>query len=616
MLFSSLAASGLILTSCLVAMEAPANNNNDQIGRVSHVTLYRSQALVTRTLNIAGEAGDSEVVIGDLPENIVPDSLFAEGSPDIEIRAVQFRTRAVGESPREEVRQLQEQITAVQDKIALNAKNTEITTRQVEYLDQLEGFVAPTATTELSQGVLNAEALERMTKFSFEQRETIAARQIELGKEKRDLEEELNLLQRKLSEITSGATKTVREAVLFVNKSGAAAEDVRLNYLVNNCGWSPTYTIRSTVDREQATLDYNALIYQMSGEDWQDVVLTLSTASPALSAAGPGLAPLRVSLTVEAMQQGQAQAGQQMDFKNITLGQVEEIVSKQQRAVDDNRYATNFRDYNESSWTLNTAADQLSCVELIGDSGVVTNLQSELQQLIDEPSLTYSLASGVSLNSRSSRQMVRIVTSDLPSTFYHVATPVLTSFVYREAEVTNDSSEDLLGGPITVYLDDKFVGRGEIPTVARGQTFVVGFGADPQLRTRRELAEKQDGINGGNRELKFDYRLVIENFKDAPATIRLIDRMPTAAGNAEIRVTKRDFSKDLSDDEIYQRLEKPEGILRWDVEVPAGATTSDAYVVDYSYTVEYDRNFVVSLPATYNQQKQEFERLQRVRTVR
>ena len=614
MLFSTLATSSLMILSSLVAMEPPETNSNDQIGRVSHVTLYRNQALVTRTLAIAGEAGGSEVVIGDLPENIVPDSLFAEGSQDIEIRAVQFRTRAVGESPREEVRQLQEQITTVQDKIALNAKNTEISVRQVQYLDQLEGFVAPTATTELSQGVLNAEALERMTRFSFEQREAIAARQIELAKEKRQLDEELNLLQRQLNEITHSATKTVREAVLFVSKSTDAGEEVRLNYLVNNCGWSPTYTIRSTEDRQQAKLDYNALIYQMSGEDWQGVSLTLSTASPALSAAGPGLAPLRVSLTMEAQQQ--QQGGQQMDFKNLTLGQVEEIVGKQQRAAGANRYATNFQDYNESSWTLNNAADEFACVELIGDSSVVANLQAEMQQMLDEPSLTYRLASGVSLNSRSSRQMVRIVTSDLPSTFYHVATPVLTSFVYREAEITNNSSEDLLGGPITVYLDDRFVGRGEIPTVARGQTFVVGFGADPQLRTRRELAEKQDGINGGNRELKFDYRLVIENFKAAPAEIRLMDRMPTAAGNAEIRVTQRDFSANLSDDEIYQRLEKPEGILRWDVEVPAGATNTDSFVVNYSYTVEYDRNYVVSLPATYNQQKQEFERLQRVRTVR
>ncbi len=581
-------------------------------GRVSHVTLYRDQAMVTRTIEIDGEAGNREVVVGNLPENIVSDSLFAEGSAEVEVRAVQFRSRAVGDSPREEVRQLQTQIQSVQDQIQLNQKNTEILTKQAAYLDQLEGFVAPTATTELSQGVLDAEALERITKFSFEQREKIAQRQVELAKTARDLNDELTLLQRQLGEITNGSNKTVREAVLFLSKSDDQPHEVRLNYLVNDCGWSPTYTVRSGGDRTTAKLEYNGLIHQMSGEDWQNVSLSLSTASPALAAAGPGLAPLRVTLIGGAGQQAQ----QSVQFANPTKGQLEQIVSKQQMAARANLNATNRIDMYESNWSLNDAANEFACVEMVGETTVVKNLKAEIEKMTDEPSLTYQLASSVSLPSRNNRQMVRIISTDLPSQFYHVATPVLTSYVYREAEITNDCTEDLLGGPIMVYLDDKFVGRGEIPTVARGQTFVVGFGADPQLRSRRELAEKTDGINGGNRELQFEYRLVIENFKDDATAIRIVDRMPTSSDEADIRVTTKRFSDELSTDEMYERVEKPEGILRWDIDVPAKAIAETARMITYSYSVEYDRNYVVSLPDSLNQLKQDFERLQRVRSIR
>ena len=116
--------------------------------------------------------------------------------------------------------------------------------------------------------------------------------------------------------------------------------------------------------------------------------------------------------------------------------------------------------------------------------------------------------------------------TDLDSEFYHVATPVLTSYVFREAELLNDSGQDLLAGPITVYLDGRYVGRTEIPTVARGEVFVVGFGADPQLRARRELAEKSEGTQGGNRELSITYRLVVENFKQDAMAVRIFDRLP------------------------------------------------------------------------------------------
>ena len=84
--------------------------------------------------------------------------------------------------------------------------------------------------------------------------------------------------------------------MLFLQKQQAGPAEVRLNYLVGNCGWSPAYAMRSGADRKQVRVEYNALIHQLTGEDWKDVILTLSTASPALSAAGPGLAPFHVTL--------------------------------------------------------------------------------------------------------------------------------------------------------------------------------------------------------------------------------------------------------------------------------------------------------------------------------
>ena len=210
---------------------------------------------------------------------------------------------------------------------------------------------------------------------------------------------------------------------------------------------------------------------------------------------------------------------------------------------------------------------------------------------------------------------MRIVQSELPSGSYHIATPILTSYVFREAELTNNSREDLLAGPITVYLDNKFVGRGEIPTVARGQTFVVGFGADPQLRARRELADRTEGVNGGNRELQFAYRVVIENFKEEPTEIRVVERLPKSVA-ADIRVTLADGLQDsLSSDKVYRRTERPQGILRWDIEAPARSIAENARMIDYAYTVEYDRKYKIAVSSSTAQLEQ-FKQLQRGRAKR
>jgi hypothetical protein len=160
----------------------------------------------------------------------------------------------------------------------------------------------------------------------------------------------------------------------------------------------------------------------------------------------------------------------------------------------------------------------------------------------------------------------------------------------------NQGDDDLLAGPIAVYLDGRFVGRSEIPTVARGQTFVVGFGADPQLRARRELVERSETVQGGNRELSFKYRLVLENFKQEAAAVRLLDRVPYSDRPAEVRIKLGEMKDSLSTDPLYVRTEKPKNILRWDLTVPAGATAEKAKLVEYGFAVEFDRNLTVSVP--------------------
>jgi hypothetical protein len=599
-------------------------------GRVMGVILYRGQAQVTREIPVEGNAGSVEVVVGKLPEQIEPNSLFAEGGEKGEIRAVRFRTKAVGEQPREEVRKLEREILDTQREIDLTTKQQALLAKRTEYLGKMEGFVIPTAQLDLARGVLNAEALEKLTTFSFGEHEKVVAQEVELAKKAHDLNEQLSLLERKHKEITAGASRTEREAVLFVQKLADGPVNVRLNYLVNNCGWSPTYTMRSADDRKKVRVEYNALIHQLSGEDWNNVSLTLSTASPALSASGPGLAPFHVTLASEGQAnqapnsssiKGTAATSSANLFgrglsKSQVIEQLQGLNVRKNQSVQAANNSFMFDEQNRFNWNLNDAAYGLQQLEINGDATTLNVLRSEKLDEANGPSLSYALNGSVSLASRSDQQMVRIMQTDMESKFYHVAVPVLTTYVYREAELANSSDNDLLAGPITVYLDGRFVGRGEIPTVARGQTFVVGFGADPQLRARRELVDKQDGVQGGNRETKFEYRLVVENFANAKTLVRVLDRLPHAENGEDIRVTLGETSDPISADKLYQREERPMGILRWEIDAPAKAAGETARLIKYHYKVEYDRQYVVSLPDAKQSLQEEFERLQRERQKR
>ncbi|MGZ3471853.1 MAG: mucoidy inhibitor MuiA family protein, partial [Isosphaeraceae bacterium] len=322
-----------------------------------HVTLYRGQAMVTRTIPIEGAKGSKELVVGDLPEQVVADSLFAEGGGGIEVRAVQFRSRAVGEEPRNEVRKVDEGIEQVNDKLLENTKAQERLTKQTTFLDQLDGFVAASAKSDLAWGVLDAAALEKVTLFSFGQRDKLAGASVTLAKEAKELNNHLSLLQRRRGELTSGALRTVREALLFVDKRGEGQGSVRLSYLVGQCEWSPAYTFRAGGDRKQIRVECNGLIQQMSGEDWGDVQLMLSTASPSLSASGPGLAAFSVTLNKEA-------APKPLNPEELTA-RLDAVRERLRAAVALHRGAQSPAEKAKLDWVLNAAANEFQGLELM-----------------------------------------------------------------------------------------------------------------------------------------------------------------------------------------------------------------------------------------------------------
>ncbi len=262
------------------------------------------------------------------------------------------------------------------------------------------------------------------------------------------------------------------------------------------------------------------------------------------------------------------------------------------------------------AWASNAAVSNLQNLELNLNRDVVRRiLRPKDEEVL---SVTYQLPARLSLPSRRDTQTVEMASVKLPSQFYFVAAPVLTSYVSREADLTNNSGLALLGGPATVYLDGSFVGRTDIPMVAMGQTFTVGFGMDSQLRAGREMVDRVEQELGANRVVQLHYRLTLENYGDGSALVRLFDRIPSPAEGADIRLTLGDTKDNLSEDLFYLQRERPKGILRWDIEVAGNSAGADSRIVDYDYTLEFDRKLSV-VPQREEEARQEFEKLLQLR---
>jgi hypothetical protein len=595
-------------------------------GRVTDVTVYQGQALVTREIELESVDGLVEVVVSSLPESVITGSLFAEPTGDVQVRSVRYRERPIEADVRQEVRELDEQIQAVSDKIAAVIEQRTLLNERKAYLDKLKDFTANTSNQELKSGVLNAETLKSLTEFMFAERDSIGERELELAKEERAHNKEMELLKRKRQTIAEGSARTVREAVVFINATEAGAATLRLSYLVGNASWTPSYNLRATEARDEITVEYNASIQQMSGEDWSDVHMVLSTATPSLVAKAPTLEALTIKLGQPVRDQEPMLAAQNYSRMKQEIDQLskargnaamasgqmanapasesafagEEIVGR--RGGGMGGYGGGVGGWDFSGQTastdagLNSYACQLQLMDLNNEMSTL-RLEDQSIKQAEGVSVSYKLANSTSLPSRSDRQLIQIASVPLKGEFYRLATPVLTSFVYEEAKLTNTSDEVFLAGPVATFLGGQFVGRGEMPTVAVGESFTVGLGIDSSLRAERKLLKKDERIQGGNRVVDFIYELKLENFGDKPAKVRLLDRMPTVGEN-DIKVTLVKSDQELSDDESYQMNQRKDGILRWDIEVPAQAIGPKQKVLKYTMQIEYDKQLSIEgMPA-------------------
>jgi uncharacterized protein (TIGR02231 family) len=555
--------------------------------RISSVTVYPDSALVTREVEVPAGTGTLELVVTPLPPTTVNNSLYSEGTDGVLVLATRFRTRAIQEDTREEVRKLEARLKEHLQAAEKIKADQEAIKQNLQMLGKLENFTAATTEKATEKATLNGETVIALTKYVMDTRGEKSKETVDLQQQLQTNQEEVEFIKRQLQEAAAGSGKTERDAVIVVDKRNQAAGKVRLNYLVDAASWRPQYKFRAGKDEKEAVqVEYLAAVMQQTGEDWKDVGLVLSTAEPMLTAAPPELKMLEVAVTPRA-----ANPNNPMDVANPTQfgANVQQAQSLRGRARQE---------YNsKNSMAGGDLINQASALEQTNE--ILSIAQKDAQQQKagralphEGQSVTYHLDTRLTVPSRNDEQVLEVAKLNMEPDYLYKAVPVLTSHVYRLANLNNKSKYVLLPGEATMYLGTDFVGRMDLPLVAIGEQFTVGFGVDPQLQVQRQLLDKGRAMQGGNQVLKYDYRILVSSYKPEPVTVQVWDRLPHAE-NETVGVTLGKSEPEMSTDPVYLREERPHNLLRWDLKVEPTMNGEKARVVHYDFKLELDRQMAL-----------------------
>lgn len=587
----------LVIAVTLFVGKGAFAQSKETAGHISNVIVYRGQALVTRTIDVDLPEGTSELVVTGLPAKIVSESLYSQGPANIKILSVRYREKAVREDTRKEVKEVDAQIKEVSRRLKHAERDHAHNSNLWKRYDPYWKLTLNTANSDHNRGLLQFEPIEKLTGHLEGKFNELHEKNMALEDEITDIKEELELLKRKRSKLAAGRSRTQREAVIFLNKTDGKSAAIELSYLVNGANWTPQYNLRAKPDKSSTLIEYNAVVHQASGENWNDTKIALSTAEPSLVSGAPMLEPMEITLREIGSTLGRRRASMQAG-DNEQRAQIEYLDQSQQfRSLVSSRSSNSKKGVKAQS-ILNSIALGQQMLELKADRDYLNFVNYEIakKRRTEGVSVMYAMPGKLSLPSRSDQQLLTIATVNAKSDFTLVATPLLTDYVYLQGEILNDSDIIFLPGPASTYRNGEFVGKANLELVTIGQKFIAGFGIDSQIRVAREFKDKKTNTLWGNRVDEQRYVIRIDNFKNKQVNLRLLERLPFT-DNPNIEISLIEPSRKLSKDPEYLRTQKDKGILRWDLNLKPATAGAKATVVKYGYTMKYDNDMEISTVA-------------------
>ncbi len=528
--------------------------------KISDITVYPGSARVTRRAETTLSVGAHSVVF----ENIVPQmdenslTVNGKGTAAVKIFGAYIKKEYFKEKADQRVEELEVLIQDLSDQIQAQTNNLDILRKEQEYLDSIKLFSGSQIPKDLVTAMPSVENLENVRNFLSERYSDIEKRKEAIKIKTRDLAKEKDVAQRQLNELRSHSGQQQRQLVVDLECEKAGAFSLDVSYLVYGANWRSVYDARANYDRAEVELTSYGMIKQTTGEDWEEVQLTLSTAQPTVGGRMPYVAPWILQPYQPAPRKAEAVRGGRM----------------LKQAIDD--IGVQYEAYYSDALATEMGAPQ----EM---NAVLAYSQAEQKGI----SVVYKIVRPVTIKSDGSENRYPIASQVLKADYQYSSYPRVTPFAYLGSRVTNSKDLQLLAGEVNLFLEGDYVGKSSVDNIGPGEEFDLYLGVDENVKIKREqIAKNMDdvligGIKSPNITKTIKNKLTVENYKDKKIVVHLFEAIPVSQMD-RIKIKTSDVSVKPTDTDWKDR----KGIWRWEFSL----NPKEKKEISYSFSVEYPRD--------------------------
>lgn len=447
------------------------------------------------------------------------------------------------------------------------------------------------------------------------------------------LQTKISVHQKELNELSNLGEK---ELSLIIDLTAENNEPIllTLDFLMTNCGWSPSYDVRTDGISDKLNIAYKASVWQKTGIDWNKVDFALSTGNPSLNnnftkayrryytledaykpiknkgktsnTSGPVIIGTQRTLPAYvASISGIITDGKEpipyanvilVDRNNKQLGGAQtDIEGKFKLPITSDaqlirvsyigfKTVTCYLTDEFINITLPASATELQYVEVSYDRLETGKKEAEKPTYTTFNNLTtteFKISTPYTILSDGKANQVEINNTDFKAQYEYYAAPELNQNVFLTAKMMEFENAGYENGPLNVFLNGGFVASTSLVLPKTNDTATVSLGYDKGIVMNRERVKNKSKVTilGSKKEEIFAYTTTLKNTKNAPVQIQVQEQIPIAK-SSNVSVSKIKYENATYDENT--------GILTWWITVKPKEKT----VLSYEY--------VISCPSKWN----------------
>ncbi|MFW9954504.1 MAG: mucoidy inhibitor MuiA family protein [Candidatus Thorarchaeota archaeon] len=519
--------------------------------RIAAVTVFRDGARITRVGKTKVSAGDQTVIVEGITMYAQQDSFRVKGKGAASLKGIDVRQVTQTFEPEGDLREMREQLKELEKEreVLASVMNTQQSRAQ-----QYEAVMSQFSNEFGKWFAVGESSLEKLMDI-----EKVVTKQVADAKKKfRDVQIELDELNARIQSLTNninrvqGQRRTETHYMVHVLLSVRDATEIELEvtYQIAYAGWHPVYDV--DLMKDKSSLKRIAMVRNNSLEDWDDVSLTVSTASAKpvkavdatpyyIDTFTPSIGRLASSSTGYADDYGAAPAELAMDKEYEEVFEPEPIPDLKQT-------------YADVSETI---------------SGIVV----------------YDVPGRVTIASDEDPHPVTLLLEEFESRQLHFWNAYAMPEVVAQDEITNGNSV-LLPGNVKVYSEGDFIGETSIAIISPREKFRLGTRTAYDVKAEKKLVTKETdkaGFTKGKTRRGYRYMLKLESFSKDPIEIRVVDRIPHSTSE-RIIIEMKEPSHVPSKSEL--------GVLEWELSLEPNSKAE----ITYEFDAEWEKEISITPP--------------------